>query len=1167
MLKQLTAFAFFLLCFCGAYSNTITVTSNADSGPGSLREAINQANANSSTADTIVFAIADQTIAGRTIALASEVSFLNSNLVIDGTTQPGNPIGVTNAKIRITAAMGTILRQAFGIMNAHDIGIYGIHFHALGVRFDVGVAIGLYNASNISIGALGKGNYFTNVSLAVGNLYLNYGGRGLSSNISFKSNIVNLTEDGTAIHNYSAALNLTNVKNMEIGGNTDNEGNFIVGGGGGHSIHLSSDTFANLNFGYAKLLNNKFGCDITQTQRLFAGTVYFDENRYASYGKTDTTHIIIKGNSYDFVPQGGSSGGVISINLQPFVVIYNRKGFIDIKSNRINQLSPPSSVYYSNLNVAFSIGNCENGIIGGPNANDSNLIAGCFGPAISLGGNKNITVTKNSIWCNYSGIAAKSTVVGIPKVNIRTVSDYSVAGTSTLPNCNIEVFLNKSNCSDCQNGKTYLGSVPSDASGNWSFTSSVLLNGPVTATATSTTGATGEFAHPEYTQTTGYLVMHPTCNGRNGYIRGLRYVAGTRYYWLYYNNGGVDTLFTEDVENAAAGFYKFVVEQGPYCSVSYQVNLSDNSPKINAANKTVVQPSCGLNNGKILNHYLSGSYNKVYWKNAAGTIVSTSSDLYNAGPGQYNLVVLDTVYGCGDSTQFYTLTNQSGPSLDLDAVRITPAVCNSNGSITGITASNVTGSPFMVWVDSLNRVVGNSYNLLNLSAGKYRLKFKDAGGCDTIITNYFIVPNSGAIAVDTANITVKASNCSGPTGSIYGIKATGATQYQWTALTNNNTVANTPDAFNLPSGNYRLTLTNAYGCPLTLPPVFVPQTAFIPIGVTSVSSRPDLCFQNNGHIRITSFNKNAALYQFRWVDSATQQIMGRSTELTDLKAGTYYLYAKDTNQCESMIYTHVVTGTPFPVINAASVQVQNDHCELKQGSISSVQVGGLYGPATYSWYDENNHVVGSSPGLQKAGAGTYVLKVTDGGVCTVQSPPFTINNITNVIEPPVYNDLIVPRYSDAVLSPKTAAAGTYYLVGASGSSQQNSNGTFTFKNLSSDTSVYIAREYGSCTSTPVKVNIKVVDQSYFAIPTAFTPNGDGKNDQLRVRVIGYIQLSYFRIYNRWGQLVFETHQLNDGWNGIYNGQLQDTGTFVWVAEGKDIKGNKVSDRGSFVLIR
>ena len=75
-------------------ATTFTVTSNADIGPGSLRDAINQAAANSATPNLIVFNIADQSRAGRTITIASTLPNLPANLTIDGTTQPGTPFGI-----------------------------------------------------------------------------------------------------------------------------------------------------------------------------------------------------------------------------------------------------------------------------------------------------------------------------------------------------------------------------------------------------------------------------------------------------------------------------------------------------------------------------------------------------------------------------------------------------------------------------------------------------------------------------------------------------------------------------------------------------------------------------------------------------------------------------------------------------------------------------------------------------------------------------------------------------------------------------------------------------------------------------------------------------------------------------------------------------------------
>lgn len=87
------------------------------------------------------------------------------------------------------------------------------------------------------------------------------------------------------------------------------------------------------------------------------------------------------------------------------------------------------------------------------------------------------------------------------------------------------------------------------------------------------------------------------------------------------------------------------------------------------------------------------------------------------------------------------------------------------------------------------------------------------------------------------------------------------------------------------------------------------------------------------------------------------------------------------------------------------------------------------------------------------------------------------------------------------------------------------------------------------------------------VPSAFTPNGDGKNDVIRPVGVGIATLQYFRIYNRWGQLLFSTSQNGKGWDGIFNGTPQPSGTYVFEAVGTDQLGNRVYKKGTIVLIR
>lgn len=90
--------------------------------------------------------------------------------------------------------------------------------------------------------------------------------------------------------------------------------------------------------------------------------------------------------------------------------------------------------------------------------------------------------------------------------------------------------------------------------------------------------------------------------------------------------------------------------------------------------------------------------------------------------------------------------------------------------------------------------------------------------------------------------------------------------------------------------------------------------------------------------------------------------------------------------------------------------------------------------------------------------------------------------------------------------------------------------------------------------------------SQYLLPTAFTPDGNGKNDCFGLKYWGSVTQLDFNIYSRWGQLVFHTNNPNDCWDGKLNGQPQDSGTFVYQIKAKTACG-EIYRKGTVVLIR
>ncbi|HEY4150292.1 MAG TPA: gliding motility-associated C-terminal domain-containing protein, partial [Chitinophagaceae bacterium] len=88
----------------------------------------------------------------------------------------------------------------------------------------------------------------------------------------------------------------------------------------------------------------------------------------------------------------------------------------------------------------------------------------------------------------------------------------------------------------------------------------------------------------------------------------------------------------------------------------------------------------------------------------------------------------------------------------------------------------------------------------------------------------------------------------------------------------------------------------------------------------------------------------------------------------------------------------------------------------------------------------------------------------------------------------------------------------------------------------------------------------------FFVPNAFTP-GTNSNSLFRPICIGISSLEFFRVYNRWGQLIYSTSQIGQGWDGRIQGKLQGSNAYLWILKGTDYTGRVISKKGTMVLIR
>ena len=108
--------------------------------------------------------------------------------------------------------------------------------------------------------------------------------------------------------------------------------------------------------------------------------------------------------------------------------------------------------------------------------------------------------------------------------------------------------------------------------------------------------------------------------------------------------------------------------------------------------------------------------------------------------------------------------------------------------------------------------------------------------------------------------------------------------------------------------------------------------------------------------------------------------------------------------------------------------------------------------------------------------------------------------------------------------------------------------------------------FGCVNKDSIRVIVEVV--TLLDLPTAFSPNGDGINDVFHiVRWLNIQKLKEFAVYNRWGERVFATNDLYEGWDGTFRNMEQPMSTYVWYAIGLTRDGEEVVKKGNVTLVR
>jgi len=200
----------------------------------------------------------------------------------------------------------------------------------------------------------------------------------------------------------------------------------------------------------------------------------------------------------------------------------------------------------------------------------------------------------------------------------------------------------------------------------------------------------------------------------------------------------------------------------------------------------------------------------------------------------------------------------------------------------------------------------------------------------------------------------------------------------------------------------------------------------------------------------------------------------------------------------------------------------------------------------------------------------YSLQVVDANGCSSLISDIVLVRIT-----PSINVIVTPKDSvvaegDVIQLNATSIGTNYSWTNPLTLSNQNIANPVATMPAGSVGNVYTyvvtASTSAGCVGTATVV-LKVYKGPEIYTPTAFTPNADGKNDKFFPFPVGIKSLNYFRVYNRWGRLLFSTTILFDGWDGLYKAINQPPDVYVWVAQAIAADGKVITRKGTVMLIR
>lgn len=624
------------------------------------------------------------------------------------------------------------------------------------------------------------------------------------------------------------------------------------------------------------------------------------------------------------------------------------------------------------------------------------------------------------------------------------------------------------------------------------------------------------------------------CNGDCNGTADISIDGGTAPYSVAWSSLTGYASSNEDISSLCPDQYDVVVTDENNCTSNASVLISE--PLALSVTATQVSANCGQADG-VINAVASGgntSSNYTYLvEDGTGNTIGNTASALGLLSGNYDITVSD-IDNCSSQTSIIVTDISGGnASTQIESPISCFGVCDGEVSVSMVGGT----APYSYsWSSG-----GSAAIETNLCAGNWDVTITDNVGCVTVSSINITEPTE-VIGNISANPEVCINDCE---GSINLLSVGGTGPYTY-SIDNGINYTSTNNFAQLCSGDYPVVIQDANGCTFSSNANVLPGTHYDDASINPID---DLCADASS-IQLTSASSGGV-----WEGNG---VIGSFFDPQLSGVGTHTIEYRTISNCPDTANLEIIVN-PLPNIEfAANIQAGCAPLAVAFNNIGDLGVACQW---NFGNQDISTDCFSAITTYNSPGTYDVSLTTTDINGCS--------NSITEISFIEVYENPIAEFTSDpqpaSILNPlitftdQSTDAVEWTWIIADMDTLFGRDPSYDFANVGTyDVELIVTSIYGCEDSITYPVTID--DNFVFFLPNSFTPNSDGINDILIPVLQGEDPESYeFSIFNRWGELIFNTSDSSEGWDGNYLASIAKSDVYVWKIRVKDITSNEKKD--------